>query len=161
MPLPVTDALIHRVGPHPGAPFSDRCLHLQSRAPGKGALCVVEEVQLQAKPVQRGLLIASCKRSEKDTDRSVTPGWRYSMAWHTAPPGSPHAKQLSHLQAQLLLGPRCHSQHTYIYISCVCASGSLPSCPSLCWPVAYVLLCQGSPGRNTGEYWPVLLAAPF
>ena len=116
VPLPVTDALIHRVGPHPGAPFSDRCPHLQSRAPGKGALCVAEEVQLQAKPVQRGLLIASCKRSEKDTDRSVTPGWRYSMSWHTAPPGSPQAKQLSHLQAQLLLGPRCHSQHTYIYI---------------------------------------------
>ena len=38
------------------------------------------------------------------------------MSWHTAPPGSPQAKQLSHLQAQLLLGPRCDSQHTYIYI---------------------------------------------
>ena len=45
-------------------------------------------------------------------------------------------------------------------------SGLLLSCPTLCDPVDYGLSGfsvreGGSPGKNTGAYWPTLSAIPF
>ena len=49
----------------------------------------------------------------------------------------------------------------YIYIPCMC-TGLLQSCPTLCGPVDCGLpgfsVRGGSPGKNTGVYWPTLVA---
>ena len=72
------------------------------------------------------------------------------------PPGSPQAKQLHHLHAQLSLGQSCDRKkkknscvHAHRVVSVL--SNSLQSCRL--WPAR--LLCQRdcSPGRNTGVYW--------
>ena len=45
-------------------------------------------------------------------------------------------------------------------------AGSLWSCPTLCNPVdcglpGFSVRERGSPGKNTGAYWPILVAIPF
>ena len=79
---------------------------------------------------------------------------------HLAPPGSLQAKQLRHLHAQLSLG-LCHRGKSLVSIH----TGSLLLCLTLCDPVDCDLpgFCQigGYPGRNTGVYWPILVAIPF
>ena len=80
---------------------------------------------------------------------------------HLAPPGSPQAKQLRHLHAQLSLGQSCHRQKKILHL---CAQGHFSHVPTLLpcrlWPSR--LLCQGSsPGEDTGTYQPVLAAIPF
>ena len=45
-------------------------------------------------------------------------------------------------------------------------AGSLQSCPTLCDPVdcglsGFSFRDGGSPGKNTGVYWPILVAIPF
>ena len=97
------------------------------------------------------------KRLEKDSDRATTPGVEaVHVLAHLALPGSPQAKQLCHLHTQPSLGQSCHRQR----MSCVYmhrdASGVSDS--ATLWTVA----CQaGSPGKNTGAYWPILAAIPF
>ena len=44
--------------------------------------------------------------------------------------------------------------------------GSLRLCPTLCNPVdcglpGFSVREEGSPGKNTGAYWPMLVALPF
>ena len=84
------------------------------------------------------------------------------IAAHLAPPGSLQAKQLHHLHAQPSLIQSCYSRQK---MSCIYAcrvtsvvSGSLRPCGL--WPAR--LLCLGSSaGKNTGAYWPILVARPF
>ena len=85
---------------------------------------------------------------------------------HFVAPGSLQAKQLHHLHAQLPLGQRYYRQKKKkkkcLVFMC---TGLLRSCLTLCdpvdWPVR--LLCQrgGSPSKNTGAYWPILVSIPF
>ena len=130
------EALNYRVGPHAGCPFkclmrpstekdptkaaplSAWCAHLQrrtpvrgsplcawrakqqTRTPDKGALEVPEWAKLRRKTSQRDL--------EKDFTRAMTPA---AEAVHIPAQlvllGSPQAKQLHHLYAQLSLGQSC------------------------------------------------------
>ena len=81
---------------------------------------------------------------------------------HLAPPGSPQAKQLHHLHAQLSLGQSCHRQKkSYIYARRVASVVSSSLRPCRLWPAR--LLCQrgDSPGKNTGASWPILVAIVF
>ena len=70
------------------------------------------------------------------------------------PPGSPQAKKLHHLHAQLSLGQRCHRQKSLVSMY----AGSLWSCPTLCNPVDCGL--PGFSVRERGvsrqEYWSIL-----
>ena len=123
-----------------------------------------EQAELWRKTAQRGLLIASYKRLKKKTDRAVTPATEaVCVPEHLAPPGSLQAKQLHHLHAQLSLGQSCHRQKKKSLV--FMCTGSLRSCPTLqhcrLWPAR--LLCQrgDSAGKNTGAYWPILVAIPF
>ena len=61
---------------------------------------------------------------------------------HLVPPGSPQAKQLCHLHAQLSLGQSCHRQKKILVAM---HAGSLQLCPTLCDPVD----C-GLPGFSVG-----------
>ena len=131
----------------------------QERAPSK----CLNGAELWRKMSHRGLLIASYKRLEKDSERAIPPvAEAVHVPAHLAPPESLQAKQLHHHHTQLSLGQSCHRQK----MSCVYArrvasvvANSLQPCRL--WPAR--LLCQrrGSPGKNTGAYWPILVAIPF
>ena len=111
---------------------------------------------------QRGLLIASSKRLKKNSDRAITPAAEPAcVPEHSALPGYPQVKQLRHLHAQLSLGQSCHRQKKKsVYARRVTSALSNSLQPCGLWPAR--LLCQrgGSPGKNTGVYWPILVAIP-
>ena len=70
--------------------------------------------------------------AQKKTDRAITfVTEAVRVPAHLAPPGSPYAKQLCHLHAQLSLGQSCHRQKSLASMH----TGSLQSCPTLCDPV--------------------------
>jgi len=131
----------------------------QEKAPSK----CLNGAELWRKMSQRGLLIASYKKLQKDSERAIPPAAEaVHVPAHLAPPESPQAKQLHHYHTQLSLGQSCHRQK----MSCVYArrvasvvANSLQPCRL--WPAR--LLCQrgSSPGKNTGAYWPILVAIPF
>ena len=103
--------------------------------------------QSYRKTGQRSLLINSYKRLEKkDSERAITPVVEADhVPAHLAPPGSPQAKQLHHLHAQLSLGQSCHRQKkSYIYVRRVASVVS-----TLCDPVD----C-GLPGFSVREGFP-------
>ena len=131
----------------------------QERAPSK----CLNGAELWRKMSQRGLLIASYKRLKKDCDRAIPPAAEaVHVPAYLAPPESPQAKQLCHLHAQLSLGQSCHRQKmscVYARRAALVVSNSV--CPHRLWPAR--LLCQrgGSPGKNTGAYWPILVAIHF
>ena len=106
---------------------------------------------------QRGLLIASYKRLvKKDSDRAITPVVKaVRVPAHLELPGSPQAKELHHLHAQLSLEQRCHRQKK----SCLCEcrvtsvlSASLRPCGL--WPTR--LPCQR--GRCSRQEYCSILA---
>ena len=108
----------HREGPQAREP--SKCLN------GAGAA---------RKTGQRGRLIASYKRHER---RAITPAAEAArVPAHLAPPGSPKARQLHHLHAEL---PQAAETHLASILT-----GSLRSCPTLqpcrLWPAR--LLSQG------------------
>ena len=70
--------------------------------------------------------------AQKKTDRAITfVTEAVRVPAHLAPPGSPYAKQLCHLHAQLSLGQSCHKQKNLASMH----TGLLRSCPVLCNPV--------------------------
>ena len=92
------------------------------------------------------------KKKEKDSDRAITPAAE-GVSAHVVPPGSPQAKQLYHLHAQLSLGQSCHRQSKFSRLcvqGCFFVSDSL--WPFRLWPAR--LLCQGG-GFSRQEYWSV------
>ena len=141
---------------------------LQSRAPASGApLCAWRSEQQRKTPGKRRLAEEAfwppaTRGSIKDPDRAITPAAEaVRVPAHLAPPGSPQAKQLYLLHAQLSLGHCCQRQKkscTYAHRVASVVSNSL-------WPCSLGparLVCQGvSPGRNTGAYWPLPFAIPF
>ena len=109
-----------------------------------------ELAEQRRKASQRDLLIASCQRLGKKTDRAVTPAAEATcVPAHLAPPGSARRKQLCHLHAQPSLGQSCHGQKK---LSCVYTSrvASLMSKFSVTlWTVTCeASLSRGSPGEN-------------
>ena len=101
-------------------------------------------------PATRGL--------KKDSDKAITPAVEaVCVPAHLLPPGSPQAKQLCTLTGAEL--PQAKKK-----TSCICAHRVtlFVSNYVTLWTVACQLLCQwGSPGKNTGVYWPILVCIPF
>ena len=75
-------------------------------------------------PVTRG--------SKKDSDRAITPVEAVCVPAHLVPPGSPQAKQLCQLHAQLSLGRSATGKKKCLASVC---TGLLWSCPALFDPV--------------------------
>ena len=98
--------------------------------------------------------------SKKDSDRAITPAVEaVHVPAHLVPPGSPQAKQLRHLHAQLSLGQSCHRQKNK---SCILYMQGLFGSVSVdCALPGFSVREGGSPGKNTGAYWPILVAIPF
>ena len=70
-----------------------------------------EPVELQRKTGQRGPLIASYKTLKKDSDRAIAlKAEAVRVPAHLSLPGSPKAKQLRRLHAQVSLEQSCHTQ---------------------------------------------------
>ena len=83
------------------------CLTRQvtEKDPRQGSPLSDVRVDLWRNTGQRGLLVASYKRLEKDSDGAITPAAvAVHVAAHLVPPGSPQAKKLRHLHAQLSVG---------------------------------------------------------
>ena len=127
--------------------------------------------------------------SEEDSDRAITPTVEaVRVPAHLVLLGSQQAKQLRRLHAQLSLGQSCHRQKslesmhtgslrsfltlcnpvdwptwrrkwqpTPVFLPGVTAAADWPT-RFLCWGVGGG---GGSPGKNTGAYWPILAAIPF
>ena len=94
------------------------------------------------------------KEAWKDFDRATTPaGEAVCVPAHLAPPGSPKAKQLNHLHAQLSLEQSCHSQKKSCTYACRVASVVSNWTELRLWPAR--LLCQRE-GFSRQEYWSVL-----
>ena len=73
---------------------------------------------------------------------------------------SPKAKELCHVRTQLARGQSCRRQRNLASVY----AEPLRSCPALGGPIDWAArsLRQGdSRGKNTGAYWPVLVAIPF
>ena len=121
-----------------------------------------EHSELQRKTGQRALLIASYKRLKKKTDRTITSvAEAVRVPAHFVPPGSLQAKQLCHLDAHSHWG-RAATEKGLASMH----AESLQLCPTLCDPVdcglkGFSVRERGSPGKNTGAYWPILVAIPF
>ena len=114
---------------------------------------VPEQAELRRKTGQRGLLITSCKRLEKDSDGATAPAAEaVRVPSHSAAPGSPQAKQLRHLQAQASLGQSCHRQKSPGSVH----AGSLGSFPTLCDPTDCVLPGFSDSGASRQQHWSVL-----
>ena len=100
---------------------------------------------------------------KRPSDHQLQEAWKEAVcvAAHFVPPESPWARQLHHLHGQLSLGqscPRGKKSCFYAHRVALVVSDSLRPCRL--WPVK--LLCHGgSPGKNTGAYWPILVAIPF
>ena len=139
------------------------CLMHQTaeKDPRQGSLQVPEWVELQRKTSQRGLLIASYKRLEKDSQGHNSRCGGSPFPAHLVPPGSPKAKWLPHLHLNSPWGRAATAKR----VLCLCA-GSLRSCLPLCDSVdcglpGFSVREGSSPGKNTGAYWPILVAIPF
>ena len=119
-------------------------------------------VDLQRKTGQRGLLIASCKRLENDSDKAKIPvAEAVCVPAHLALPGSLQAKQLCHIHTPLSLEQSCHRQEkSCIYAHKVSSVVSSSLQPCRLWSTR-LLYQGGSLGKNTEVCWPILVAIPF
>ena len=77
-------------------------------------------------------------------------------------PGAPQAKQLRYLHAQLSLGQTATGKRSLVPTH----TGSLWQClthcdPVDCGPPGFPVIEGDSTGKNTGVYWPILIAIPF
>jgi len=164
-----------------GAPLSDWCIDPKGRTPSRGASHYIPDgLNNREGPQARepskcpnwqsyGKRLAkeafwwpATRGLKKDSDRAVTPVVEaVCVPAHLAPPGSLQAKQLHHLHTQISLGQRCHRRKKVcVFVPRVASdvSNSLQLCRL--WPAW--LLCQGgSPGKNTGAYWPILAVMSF
>ena len=113
---------------------------------------------------KEAFLSTAARGSKKDSDRTITPAAEaVCVPAQLALPGSPQAKQLCHLHNQLSLGQSCHRQKRRL---ASIFPGSLQVCLALCDPVdcglpGFSVREEDSPGKNTGAYWPILVAIPF
>ena len=114
---------------------------------------MTEWAELQRTTGQRGL-IASYNRLKKDSDWTITPvAEAFHVPVHLAPPGSPQAKQLCHLHAQLSLGQSCHRQKKSCVYAHRVASVVFDSLqPCRLWPARIL----SERGFSRQEYWSVL-----
>ena len=125
------DALKYRIRPHPGCsvkwlmcwttdydptqstPLRAWRANLQSRTPARGApLCAwmgrATEKDWPKRPSDRQL-----QEAQKDSNRAITPVAEADLVpAHLVLPGSPQAKKLCYLHAQLSLGQSYHRQKT-------------------------------------------------
>ena len=153
----------YRVGPQPGGPlYEPDSLNNregpQAREPSKwlNRRSYGERLAKETfwSPATRGL--------KKDSDRAITPVTEaVRVPAPVAPAGSPQAKKLCCLHAQLSLGQSCHRQKKVVSMH----TRSLLSCPTL-WPcrlwLARLLYQRGgSSGKNIGVYWPKLVTIPL
>ena len=80
---------------------------------------------------------------------------------HLVPPGSPQAKQLCHLHAKLSLRHSCHRQKKVLHLCVQGCFGHVQLFATLYTVACQASLSGGSSSKNTGVYWPILVALPF
>ena len=154
----VPDTQIYRVGPQQGGP--PMCLmcwttekDLRQGSPLSAWRGGATEKDWPKRPSDRQL-----QEAQKKTDRAITSvAEAVCVLGHLALPGSPQAKKLHHLHAQLSLGQSCHRQKKKSCIN-IHRVGSVMSNtlqPCRLWPAR--LHCQGVLQarilKHMGQYW--------
>ena len=159
------DAPVYRVGPQPGGPlYVPDVLNNregpQAREPSK---CLNGQ-SYGERLAKEAFWLPAIRGSKKDSDRAITPAVEVvCVPAHLVPPGSLQTKQLCHLHAQLSLGQSCHRQKkkSFVYACRITSVTSTLCNPVDCGLPGFSVREGGSPGRNTGAYWPILVAIPF
>ena len=163
--------------PTQGAPLSAWHPYLQSRIPARGPLYVPDAPNNRERPHSRepskclngwnhgerlareAFWLTATRGLKKDSDSAITPvAEAVHIPAHLAPPGSPQAKQLHHLHAQLSLGQSCHRQKEVLRL---CAQGCFGCVPLVA--TLWTVVCQASlSGRgilqakileHMGQHW--------
>ena len=153
------DALNYR-GPQPGGPLyvpdvPNNREGPQAREPSN----CLNRRSCRERLAKEAFWSPATRGSRKDSDGAVTHAVEAVRApAHLVPPGCPQAKQLHHLHAQLTGAELPQAKKKSCV--CVCRVASVVTNsfqPCRLWPAR--LLCQkgGSPGKNTGTYWPILV----
>jgi len=107
--------------------------------------------------------LSATRGSKKESGRVITSAVEaVHVSAQLALPGSPQAKQMSYLHAQLSLGQCCHRPKNLASM----LAESFWSCPTLCSLVdcglpGFSAREGDSPGKNTGGHWPILVVIPF
>ena len=105
---------------------------------------------------QRGLLIAATRGSNKDTNRAISPAVEaVCVSAHLALPGSPKPSTCTSFMLNSHWDRAAAGKKSCV---CVCRVASVMS-DSLktCLP-GFSVRERGSAGKNTGVYWPILVA---
>ena len=147
--LYVTDMQIYRAGPWPAEQQgrTTKCLNGWS----------------YGERLAKGAFWSLATRSlKKDPDRAITPAPEaVHVPAHLAPPGSSQAKKPCHLHTQLSLGESCYRCKVFVYACSVILVMNNSLRPCRPWAARLLRQGGGSPGKNTGTYWPILVAIPF
>ena len=108
-----------------------------------------EQVELQKKNGQRSS-DRQLQEAQKKTDRVITPeAEAVRVPEHLAPPGSPQAKQLSHLHTQLSLGQSCHGEKNVLHLCMESCFGCVRLCdPVNCGLPGFSVREGGFPGKT-------------
>ena len=122
-----------------------------------------EQVELWRNTGQRGLLIASYKRLKKDTYRAITfhggslcPCTLVPASQAAAPPSR---SNLTGADLPQIIKKKKKKSCVYAHSVASVLSSSLRPCRL--WLARLFGQIRGSPGKNTGAYWPILVAIPF
>ena len=134
------DALNYRVGAHPGCPF--KCLSCQTieKEPREGSPSkCLNERSYRETLAKEAFWLPATRGSKKDSNRAITPEVEVvCVPAHLALSGSPQAKQLYHLHAELSLGQCCHRQKkTCIHVCRVTLVVSNSLQPYRLWPAGF------------------------
>ena len=106
----VPDALIYRVGPHPGRHLcvSDPPNNREGPQAREPSQCL-NEWSYRERLAKEAFWLPATRGWKKDSDRAITPSVEaVRVPAHVVPPASPQAKQLHHLHAQPSLRQSCH-----------------------------------------------------
>ena len=150
------DALNYRAGPQPGGPSMCLICGTTERDPRQGSPLSA----WTGGAMEKDWLKRPSDHQVQETRKKTL---RQSMSLHTWHRQGPHKPSscatftLNSHWGRATTGQKCLASMQ---------TGSLESCPTPCDPVdcgrpGFSVRERGSPGKNTGVYWPILVATPL
>ena len=135
----------------------------QRRTTGKRALYVPERAELWDRLAKEAFWSPATRGLKKDSYRTINPTAEEVLCpYILGADRVPASQAAAPLSCSTLTGAELPQAKKVL---CLCAQGHF-GCAWLCDPVDCGLLGffvreRGSPGKNTGAYWPILVAIPF
>ena len=156
----MTDVQNYRAGPQPGGALYVPDSKQQRRIPARESSKCLNGQSYRERLAKEAFWLPATRGSKKDPDRATTPGAEATVSLHSWLHQGAHKPSSC---TTLMLNPH-GAELPQVKKSCVYAcrvtwvvSDSLQSYGL--WPAGF--LCQGgSPGKNIGVCWPILVACP-